>query len=44
VDDGRFDDLEMGEMSIARHVERGIADMQDLAARGGGAGDLGRIG
>src|SRR6476660_10335224 len=42
VDDGRFDDLEIGRnVEIARHVERGIADMQDLAPRlaAGGAGD-----
>src|ERR1700760_5140810 len=43
VHDGGFDDFEIGrDVEIARHVERGIADMQDFAARlaAGGAGDF----
>ncbi|GCC46334.1 hypothetical protein chiPu_0030571, partial [Chiloscyllium punctatum] len=45
VHDGGFDDFEIRrDVEVARHVERGIADMQDLAARlaAGGAGDLGQ--
>jgi hypothetical protein len=45
VDDGGFDDLEIGrDVEIARHVERGVADMQDFAARfpAGSARDLGQ--
>ncbi|ODM82993.1 hypothetical protein A6452_18650 [Bradyrhizobium elkanii] len=45
VHDGGFDDFEIGrDVEVARHVERGIADMQDLAARlaAGGARDLGQ--
>src|SRR6202020_3629638 len=39
--DGGFDDFEIGrDVEIARHVERGIADMQNFAAglAGGGRG------
>src|ERR1700712_4005286 len=43
VHDGGFDDFEIGrDVEVAGHVERGIADVQDLAAglSGGGAGDF----
>src|SRR5579872_4070175 len=34
VHDGRFDDFKIGRnVEIARHVERGVADMQDFATR-----------
>src|SRR5215831_14919892 len=35
VHDGGFDDLEIGrDVEVAGHVERGVADVQDLAAGG----------
>src|SRR5205085_8206028 len=43
VHDGGFDDLEIGrDVEVARHVQRRIADMQDVATRlaRAGAGDL----
>src|SRR5215468_6529920 len=47
ANDGGFDDFEIGrDVEIARHVERGVADMQDLATGlpASGTGDLRQYG